>query len=189
VLEYGPLIALLLLLIWLGLLTLIVSGKIQSRPFRIASLFLGLMIVFFWLSNEITELTISKVGTIKTNVEQARTYLDEIKSIRSTIDSDERIIHAAAADAQNAKALVGELSAKNEKAAVQLQQVAENLEEATKVTERLKTAAEFTTTVLAAENNDRKSYDQLAIWANDSFFNTQPWPLKLHKLSAIIWRL
>lgn len=64
------------------------------------------MIVFFRLSNEITGLNISKFGTIKTNVEQARTYLDEIKSIKSIIDNDEHVIHAAAADAQNANALV-----------------------------------------------------------------------------------
>jgi hypothetical protein len=124
VLEYGgQVVALLLLVIWLGLLTLLALGKLHSLPFRIVSIFIGLMIVFFWLSNEITELTISRVGTIRTNVEQARTYLDEIKSIRSTIQSDERVIHDAATDARNAIALATQLRAKNDEAATQLQQV------------------------------------------------------------------
>jgi hypothetical protein len=167
----GPLIALILLVIWLVLAAIFLfRDKIKSTPFGIVSSFFAPLILAFFLLNKISEWTSPYLGTIKTKAEQAQTLVNEIQSIKSTIESDERIIHAAAADARNAITLATELRAKNDEAAAQLQQVATQLEAAKKVTETLTTAVDFTTTVLAAESYERKAYDQLNTWAGDSSF-------------------
>src|ERR1700730_7868023 len=94
-LEYGPFVALGLLLIWVALLIPLAREALKAIPFGAASTFLALMIPFFWLGPEITELTILKVGRFKTNVEQAKTYLGEIKNIRDKIKTEEDSINTA----------------------------------------------------------------------------------------------
>jgi hypothetical protein len=58
-------------------------------------MFLALMIPFFWLGPEITELTILKVGSFKTNAEQATKYFDEIKTIRAKIETEAQAVNTA----------------------------------------------------------------------------------------------
>jgi hypothetical protein len=54
-LEYGSLVALTLLTVWIALLIFVVRGQLKTTPFGAISTFLALMIPFFWLSSEITE--------------------------------------------------------------------------------------------------------------------------------------
>lgn len=70
-LEHGAYVALGLLAIWIVLLFSLARGTMKTAPFGMASLFFALMIPFFWLGPEITELSILKVGSFKTNAEQA----------------------------------------------------------------------------------------------------------------------
>jgi high-affinity Fe2+/Pb2+ permease len=79
VLEHGAFVALGLLVIWVYLLISLRRGTLTVIPFGAASTFLALMIPFFWLGPEITELTILKVGSFKTNAEQATKDFDESK--------------------------------------------------------------------------------------------------------------
>jgi hypothetical protein len=95
VLEHGAFVALALLVIWIALLIPLTRGRLKAIPFGAASMFLALMIPFFWLGPEITELTILKVGSFKTNAEQATRYFDEIKNIRSKIEAEDHAISAA----------------------------------------------------------------------------------------------
>jgi hypothetical protein len=97
VLEHGAFVALGLLAIWTALLIPLTRGTLKAIPFTAASLFLALMIPFFWLGPEITELTILKVGSFKTNAEQATKYFDEIKAIRGKIEAEEKAISDAVA--------------------------------------------------------------------------------------------
>ena len=94
-LEHGAFIALALLVVWVALLIPLTRGTLKAIPFGAASMFLALMIPFFWLGPEITELTILKVGSFKTNAEQATKYFDEIKTIRSKIEAEDHAISAA----------------------------------------------------------------------------------------------
>jgi hypothetical protein len=89
VLEHGFFVALILLLIWAVLLVFLVRGQLKTPSFGAASMFLALMVPFFWLGSEITELTISQVGSFKTNVHQATQYLDEIKQIRDKLKAQD----------------------------------------------------------------------------------------------------
>ena len=87
--------ALALLVIWVVLLIPLVRGTLKPVPFTAASLFLVLMIPSFWLGLEITELTIWKVGSFKTNAEQATKYFEEIRTIRNKIEAEEKSISDA----------------------------------------------------------------------------------------------
>jgi uncharacterized membrane protein len=49
-----------LLVIWIALLIPLTRGRRKAIPFGAASMFLALMIPFFWLGQGITELTILK---------------------------------------------------------------------------------------------------------------------------------
>jgi hypothetical protein len=96
-LEHGAFVALALLVIWVALLIPLARGTLKAIPFGAASMFLARMIPFFWLGPEITELTILKVGSFKTNGERATKYFDEIKTIRTKIEAEEHAIGAAVA--------------------------------------------------------------------------------------------
>jgi hypothetical protein len=96
-LEYGAYVALGLLVIWVALLFPLARGTLKAIPFGAASMFLALMIPFFWLGPEITELTILKVGSFKTNAQEASKYFEEIKTIRGKIDAEDHAINAAVA--------------------------------------------------------------------------------------------
>jgi hypothetical protein len=95
-LEHGAFVALALLLIWVvALLVPLARGTLKAVPFGAASMFLALMIPFFWLGPEITELTILKVGSFKTNAEQATKYFEEIKTIRAKIETEAQAVNTA----------------------------------------------------------------------------------------------
>lgn len=94
-LEHGAFVALALLVIWVALLVPLSRGTLKTVPFGAASMFLALMIPFFWLGPEITELTILKVGSFKTNAEQATKYFDEIKTIRAKIETEAQAVNTA----------------------------------------------------------------------------------------------
>jgi hypothetical protein len=112
VLEYGGFITLALLAIWAVLLIPLTRGKLKAVPFSAVSAFLALMIPFFWLGPEITELTILKVGSFKTNAEQANRYFDEIKTIREKIEIEAKEVNAAI---ENLKTQVAEAQLETQK--------------------------------------------------------------------------
>jgi hypothetical protein len=83
--AYGPFIALGLVAFWAVLLIPVSRGRLEEGPFRTASYFLGLLAGFFCLWPYITEISFGKLGSIKTNVEQARAYLSQIKAIEGEV--------------------------------------------------------------------------------------------------------
>jgi hypothetical protein len=82
VLEVGQYVALVLLASWLCVIVVLMGGKTKVSQFAAISTVMTLFVPFFWLSGEITELTISRVGSLKTNLEQASKYVDEIKALK-----------------------------------------------------------------------------------------------------------
>lgn len=94
-LEHGGFVALGLLVIWVALLVPLARGDLKVTPFSAASIFLALMIPFFWLAPGITEFTITKIGSFKTNAEEAFKYFEEIKTIRAKIETEAQAVNAA----------------------------------------------------------------------------------------------
>jgi hypothetical protein len=185
VLEYGSFVALGLLIIWAVLLLPLNRGTLKPIPFGVASMFLALMIPFFWLGPEITELTISKVGSFKTNAEQATKYFDEIKTIRKKVEGQERAINDAV-ELLNKK--IGDQSAtvdqvaKTASAAEQLSKEAEEqinqarksladvnsaITEAKASLEKVQAIASLTELVADAQNDNRSAFDELKKLASD----------------------
>jgi hypothetical protein len=104
--AYGLLIALGLLVIWAVLLIPLSRGRLKTAPFLTASIVFAFLIVFFWLWPTITEISFGKLGSIKTNVEQVRVYLSQIKAIEGEVrDVNDRI----KADATRAQERVAEI--------------------------------------------------------------------------------
>jgi hypothetical protein len=94
-LEYGALIALALLVIWVALLIPLAQGRLKAISFGTASIFLALMISLFWLGPEITQLAILKVGSFSTNAEQANKFFTEIIKVRSSVEAEGQALNAA----------------------------------------------------------------------------------------------
>ena len=96
-LEYGVLVALALLVVWLALLILLGLGRLGAIPFGIASMFLVLIIPVFWLGPEIAELTISQVGRLRTSAEQASRYFAEIEKVHVKIEAAGQAVNESTA--------------------------------------------------------------------------------------------
>jgi hypothetical protein len=96
-LEYGALVALALLIVWVALLILSALGRLNAIPFGIASLLLVLTIPFFWLSPEIAGLATLKIGSLKTSAEQATRYFAEIEKVRAKVEAAAQAVNAATA--------------------------------------------------------------------------------------------
>jgi chromosome segregation ATPase len=185
VLEHGPFVALGLLIIWAILLIPLTRGTLKAIPFGAASMFLALMIPFFWLGPEITELTILKVGSFKTNAEQANKYFDEIKTIRSKIEGQERAINNAvelfnkkiadqtatvdqvAKKASAAEQLSKEAEEQINEARKSLADVNSTISEARASLEKVQAIVSFTELITDAQNDDRNAFDELRKIAND----------------------
>jgi hypothetical protein len=97
VLDHGPYVALGLLVVWIVLVFLPLVSPRKAASFAVASTFIALMAPVFWLAPEITELSISHIGTFKTNVEQASSYFEQIKSIRDKVEAEDQAIAATVA--------------------------------------------------------------------------------------------
>jgi hypothetical protein len=185
VLEHGSFVALILLIIWAALLIPLTRGTLKAIPFGAASMFLALMIPFFWLGPEITELTISKVGSFKTNAEQATKYFDEIKTIRNKIEGQERAINNAvelfnkeiadqsatvdqvAKKASAAEQLSKEAEEQINEARKSLADVNSTVSEARASLEKVQAVVSLTELITDAQNDDRNAFDELRKIAND----------------------
>jgi hypothetical protein len=148
-------------------------------------MFLALMIPFFWLGPEITELTILKVGSFKTNAEQANKYFDEIKTIRSKIEGQERAINNAvelfnkkiadqtatvdqvATKASAAEQLSKEAEEQINEARKSLADVNSTISEARASLEKVQAIVSLTELITDAQNDDRNAFDELRKFGND----------------------
>lgn len=109
--NYGTFIALGLIFVWGVVLIALCRSKLKTAAFSVASGVLVFLIVFFWLWPTITEISIGKFGSIKTNVEQAKTYFNQMKEIQSQvkdmrdkIEQDTRAATQLQADAEKMRA-------------------------------------------------------------------------------------
>jgi hypothetical protein len=113
--AYGSFIALGLVVVLAALLIPLSRGRLNTRAFVAASSVLALLVVFFWLWPTITEISIWKFGSIKTNVEQARVYLSQLKAIESQVGDIKARIEADATRAQELQNQAAKMRADLEK--------------------------------------------------------------------------
>lgn len=120
------------------------------------AIFIGVVFIF---NERISEITIARVGSIKTAAIQATGDAAEIAAIKRRIEAQAATVDLVAGKATEAERLSRELEA--------------TLGKAQETVGRLEALASFTNTVVAAQNDDRKAFDQLETWGLDSTFPYQ----------------
>lgn len=136
----------------------------------LVALFVGAFLV---LQERVTELTIKGIGTIKSAAEQASTDANAISDLKARVEAQSATVDLIAKDAADAKQLVDDLSEKNSKAEEKLSQIDKSISDGNLAVKELQLYTQFNTTVLAAQNDDRRAYDQLWTWSEDSSFSFQ----------------
>jgi len=126
--------------------------------------------MFLFLQDRATEVTIEGVGTIKAAVEKASEDAQAISALRQRIEAQSATVDLVAQQATTAKGMAEQLAQKSEAAEKKLVEVDSALTTARSKVDELQQVTEFTRTVLAAQNDDRKAFDLLEKWANDPAF-------------------
>jgi len=143
----------------------------QNFGYAIALGLIGIFAGLACILNErITEITVSKVGSIKTAAVQATGDAKAIADIKARIEGQAATVDMVAQRASEAKKLSEDLAKKNDLAEKKLVSIDEELKKASKTVSSLDALAQFTTTVVAAQGDDRKAFDQLEVWAEDKSY-------------------
>jgi vacuolar-type H+-ATPase subunit I/STV1 len=114
-------------------------------------MFLVLMIFFFWLGQEITELTIPRIGSFKTNVRQASQYLDEIKRISEKLKAQDTTLTSS----------IEEVDKKISSTTANLRSANERASELEKTTSALRSDLENERTKTAARSWTKDQFDAI----------------------------
>ena len=91
-LEAGGYIAVALVIVEVVLIFSLVWGKTTKGVFAIVSPVIIFAAAFFWMGDRVTEMTIRGVGTIRTAVNIANQYVEDIRKIKSEIDEQRKTI-------------------------------------------------------------------------------------------------
>ncbi len=142
-LEVGEYVALALAAVEVVLIVFLVLRKITKAPFITASVAIVFMAAFFWSGSRVTEVTFGSFGTIKTAVNLATQYAEDIKNIKADVERQKQVIDAVATAAHATDRTITELTEKNIKAGEQLRQVTEQLEQAQRLTHELQQQQEY----------------------------------------------
>jgi seryl-tRNA synthetase len=128
------------------------------------AVFAGLALI---LQDRITELTVKGVGSIKAAAEQAASDANAIDSLKSRVESQSATVDLVAQEASKAKKLSEEVAEKNERAEKKLETLDESIAKAKSTLDDLESITDYTMTVVAAQNDDRKAFDKLKTWSED----------------------
>jgi hypothetical protein len=128
------------------------------------AIFAGIVLIF---NERAVEITIEKVGTIKAVAEQAKVDAKTISDIRERIEGQAATVDAVAKQAADAKRISEEVQKKNQQADEKLKTIDEALKRGNEAIAELQSYTTFNNTVLAAQNDDRRAFDQLNAWAED----------------------
>jgi len=134
------------------------------------SVFAGIAFVF---QDRLVEVTVKGVGTIKTAAEQAVLDAKEVAAMRERIAAQGATVDLVAREAADAKRLVDEVSHKNEQAEEKLSSLDKAIREGSTAVEQLKAYTAFNSTVVAAQTDNRRAYDQLRRWSEDTAYPFQ----------------
>jgi len=94
VLEAGGYIAIALIAVEVVLIFSLVRGKTTKGVFAIVSPVILFAVAFFWMGDRVTEMTIRGVGTIKTAVNIANQYVEDIRIIKDDLEKQKKELTA-----------------------------------------------------------------------------------------------
>jgi hypothetical protein len=133
----------------------------------ILALFAG---TFIMLQDRAIEITIKYVGTIKAAAKQATTDAAAIADVKKRVKAQGATVDLVAKSAQEAKALVAELEKKNKSTGEKLLRLDNTMNEAAEALQSIEQTTEFTTTLLAAQNDNWEAFSQLLAWSKDKSY-------------------
>lgn len=136
---------------------------------------------FLTVHERATEISVRGIGTIKAAAKQATSDATAITELRDTIEAQSATVHLVAQEATKASNLAEELGEKTAAAESKLVAVDEAMATARQKAHELDEIVQFTKTVIAAQNDDRKAFDQLEQWANDLSFPFQEEALSAYR--------
>jgi hypothetical protein len=143
---------------------------INSKPYNIwlcvAAILAGLLLI---ISERIVEISYKGFG-IKAVTEKAILDAKQISDIRTRIENQGATVDLVAKQALEVKKVSDELVQKNIEAGRKLSSIEEVLQKAMKTNDELGLLSNYTMNVIAAQNNDRKSFDQLRAWSQDKTY-------------------
>jgi chromosome segregation ATPase len=119
------------------------------------------------IHDRITELTVGGVGTIKAAAVQATSDAKDVADLKERVENQSATVDLVARQASKAKEISEEVAEQNKRAEQKLGTLNNAIDEATATLGDLKSVIEFTKTVVAAQNDDRKAFDKLRQWADD----------------------
>jgi len=166
----------LLILVWW-----VYSGQPQQKAafaFSGLAILVGLALTF---QDRLTEFTIEGVGSIKAAAEQATQDAGQISELRKRIEAQSATVDLVAQEASAARKLGEEVRSRNEEAERKLLEVDDTLEDAKASLNILSATTQFAQTSIAAQNDDRKAFDELERMAEDP---RHPF----NKRAADVWR-
>lgn len=131
------------------------------------AVFAGLVLI---LHERITELTVEGVGTIKTAVQQVTSDAQTVAELKERVENQSATVDLVAKEASKAKSLSEEVADKNKRAEDKLETLDKAINMANTTLEELEAVTEFTMTVVAAQNDDRKAFDKLKVWSDDKSY-------------------
>lgn len=165
------LIGILLVLISIALTAWWVTTKGRHKGTVVTLCFLAVFAGFaLILQGRITELTVKGVGTIKTAVQQVTSDAKTVADLKERVENQSATVDLVAKEASKAKALSEEVADKNKRAEDKLEILDKAINKANTTLEELDAVTEFTMTVVAAQNDDRKAFDKLKLWAEDKAY-------------------
>lgn len=149
---------------WVG------TGRPHSKRMISVCLIAVFAGIFLVLQDRAIEVTLTGFGTIKAAREQATMDAEQVAQIRKRVEAQSATVDLVAQQAAESKKLLDELSQKSELADQRLSEVGETLKQASRTVSELQLVTDFTTTVVAAQNDDRRAFDQLRAWADDKSY-------------------
>jgi len=137
--------------------------------------------IFMMLQDRAIEISLKGVGTIKAAAEQATTDAAAIADVKKRVEAQGATVDLVAKSAQEAKALVAELEKKNKSTGEKLLRLDNTMNEAAQALKSIEQTTEFTTTLLAAKNDNWEAFSQLLAWSKDKSY-----PLRQTATSAYV---
>jgi len=130
----------------------------------------GLVLLFY---ERVTQMDLPGGTSIKTVVETARADANAVSDLRKRVEAQSATVDLVAEEASKATSLVEELTRKNAEADHKLAALDKSVQAGGQAVGELQAYSKFNSTILAAQSDDRKAYDQLTAWASDASFRFQ----------------
>ena len=104
---------------------------------------------------------------------QIKSDANDIERLKNTVENQGATVDLIAKEAADAKQLTNDLSKKNLLAEEKLLELDRSINEGNEAVKELQLYTKFNSTVLSAQNNSRRAYDQLWSWSGESSFPFQ----------------